>query len=84
MGSQPGFIRLHALLICKGLGPTAATKGKGSLTQLLGRARECALDHFAVGVVPSTHATLVLLLAGADHPVTAHLLQGGRGGAVYK
>lgn len=26
MGSQPGFIRLHALPICKGLGPTAATR----------------------------------------------------------
>lgn len=51
-------------------------EGRGSLTKLLGGACECALDYFAVGVVPSTHAALVLLLAGADHSVTTHLLQG--------
>lgn len=51
-------------------------RGRGSLTQLLGRACERALDHFAVGVVPSTHTTLVLLLTGADHSITAYLLHG--------
>lgn len=71
--TRPGAVDIQAWVPWAG-------GGRGALTELLGRACECALDHLAVGIVPSTHTTLVLLLAGADHPVAAHLLQ--RGGEV--
>lgn len=56
----------------------------GLLTLLPGGPRERAFHHFTVGVVTSTHATLVLLLAGANYPITAHLLQGKRGQGTFK
>lgn len=44
------------------------------LTWLPGAPGEVAFNDLAGGVVSSTHATLIFLLLGSDHVVTAHFL----------